>query len=94
MPKRVDHEVRRKQIAEALVRIAGQRGLHAVGMRDVAAEAGISLRLVQYYFQTKEKLLQIGLDPRTLSGDALVKFMRDERDKWGKVIRAANLKVE
>lgn len=61
MPKRVDHEVRRKQIAEALVRIAGQRGLHAVGMRDVAAEAGISLRLVQYYFQTKEKLLLYGL---------------------------------
>ncbi|MEW2132063.1 TetR family transcriptional regulator [Streptomyces sp. NPDC005435] len=61
MPKRVDHEERRTQIAEALVRVAGRRGLHAVGMRDVAAEAGISLRLVQYYFQTKEKLLLYGL---------------------------------
>ncbi|WP_030805971.1 TetR/AcrR family transcriptional regulator [Streptomyces sp. NRRL S-337] len=61
MPKRVDHAERRTQIAEALVRVAGRRGLHAVGMRDVAAEAGVSLRLVQYYFETKEKLLLYGL---------------------------------
>ncbi|MEV0640173.1 TetR/AcrR family transcriptional regulator [Streptomyces sp. NPDC050619] len=61
MPKRVDHAERRTEIAEALVRVAGRRGLHAVGMRDVAAEAGVSLRLVQYYFETKEKLLLFGL---------------------------------
>ncbi|MEU2745420.1 TetR/AcrR family transcriptional regulator [Streptomyces collinus] len=62
MPKRVDHAERRTEIAEALVRVAGRRGLHAVGMREVAAEAGVSLRLVQYYFQTKEKLLLFGLE--------------------------------
>ncbi|CAL9596907.1 TetR/AcrR family transcriptional regulator [Streptomyces sp. enrichment culture] len=61
MPKRVDHAERRTEIAEALLRVAGRRGLHAVGMRDVAAEAGVSLRLVQYYFETKEKLLLYGL---------------------------------
>jgi AcrR family transcriptional regulator len=57
MPKRVDHEERRRQIADALVRTAAERGLHATGMREVAAEAGVSLRLVQYYFGTKEELL-------------------------------------
>ena len=57
MPKRVDHEERRRQIAEALLRTAAKRGLHATGMREVAAEAGVSLRLVQYYFGTKEELL-------------------------------------
>ncbi|MFE9552308.1 TetR/AcrR family transcriptional regulator [Streptomyces sp. NPDC006703] len=62
MPKRVDHVQRRTEMAEALVRVAGRRGLHAVGMRDVAAEAGVSLRLVQYYFETKEKLLLFGLE--------------------------------
>ncbi|MEU6705614.1 TetR/AcrR family transcriptional regulator [Streptomyces wuyuanensis] len=65
MPKRVDHEERRTQIAEALIRVAGRRGLHAVGMRDVAAEAGVSLRLVQYYFETKERLLFYGLQHLT-----------------------------
>ena len=44
--------------------------------------------------ETREKLLQIGLDPRTLAGDELVAFLREERDKWGQVIRSANLKVE
>jgi AcrR family transcriptional regulator len=57
VPKRVDHEERRRQIADALLRAAATRGLHATGMREVAAEAGVSLRLVQYYFGTKEDLL-------------------------------------
>jgi AcrR family transcriptional regulator len=57
VPKRVDHEERRRQIADALVRVAATRGLHATGMREVAAEAGVSLRLVQYYFGTKEELM-------------------------------------
>jgi len=57
VPKRVDHEERRQRIADALVRSAATRGLHATGMREVAAEAGVSVRLVQYYFGTKEELL-------------------------------------
>jgi AcrR family transcriptional regulator len=57
MPKRVDHEERRRQIADALLRTAATRGLHATGMREVAAEAGVSVRLVQYYFGTKEELM-------------------------------------
>ena len=61
MPKRVDHEERRRQIADALLRTAAARGLHATGMREVAAEAGVSLRLVQYYFGTKEELLLAGM---------------------------------
>jgi AcrR family transcriptional regulator len=55
--RRVDHDERRRQIADALLRTAATRGLHATGMREVAAEAGVSLRLVQYYFGTKEELL-------------------------------------
>ncbi len=61
MPKRVDHEERRRQIADALLRVAAARGLHATGMREVAAEADVSLRLVQYYFGTKEDLLLAGM---------------------------------
>ena len=57
MPKRVDHEQRRRQIAEALLRVAAARGLHQAGLREVAAEAGMSVRLIQYYFGTKEQLL-------------------------------------
>ncbi|MFH8634025.1 TetR family transcriptional regulator [Streptomyces lydicus] len=38
---------RRRQIAEALWRIAAERGLHEASLREVAAEAGVSLRAVQ-----------------------------------------------
>lgn len=57
MTRQADHEERRRQIADALLRIAGTRGLHAAGMRDIAAEAGVSVHLIQYYFGTKEQLL-------------------------------------
>ena len=62
MPRRVDHGERRAHITAALLRIAGTRGLQAVSMREVAAEAGISLRLVQYYASDKPTLLRLGLD--------------------------------
>ncbi|WP_030245656.1 TetR/AcrR family transcriptional regulator [Streptomyces sp. NRRL S-350] len=57
MRAQVDHEERRRQIAEALLRIADTQGLQSASMRAVAAEAGVSLRLVQYYFETKQGLL-------------------------------------
>ncbi|MFH9227860.1 TetR/AcrR family transcriptional regulator [Streptomyces lydicus] len=48
---------RRRQIAEALWRIAAERGLHEASLREVAAEAGVSLRAVQYHFESKHQLL-------------------------------------
>ncbi|WP_216204517.1 TetR/AcrR family transcriptional regulator [Amycolatopsis aidingensis] len=62
MPKTVDHAERRAQIVAGLLRLAGRAGLHAVTMRAVAAEAGVSLRLVQYYFQDKAQLMQAALE--------------------------------
>lgn len=73
MPKRVDHEERRRQIADALLRIAAARGLAAVTFREVAAEAGVSVRLVQYYFDTKEQLLIRSLGYLAARLDARVK---------------------
>jgi AcrR family transcriptional regulator len=61
VPKRVDHGERRAHLTAALLRIASTRGLQAVTMREVAAEAGVSLRVVQYYFTDKQALLESGL---------------------------------
>jgi AcrR family transcriptional regulator len=57
MPKRVDHRRRRRQITDAVCRITVKGGLAAATMREVASEAGVSVRLVQYYFGTKDELL-------------------------------------
>lgn len=48
-------------MAAALVRCARTLGLHHCGFREVAAEAGVSVNLVQYYFPTKADLLLGGL---------------------------------
>jgi TetR/AcrR family transcriptional regulator, transcriptional repressor of bet genes len=57
MPRRVDHDARRRQITDAVVSLTVKGGLAAATFRDVAAEAGVSVRLVQYYFGTKDQLL-------------------------------------
>jgi AcrR family transcriptional regulator len=62
VPKRVDHDQRRAHIIDALVRVAAREGLHAVTLRAVAAEAGMSLNLVQYYFDTKAALTHAALE--------------------------------
>ena len=59
VPKRVDHRVRRRQITDAVCRITVKGGLAAATFREVAAEAGVSVRLVQYYFGTKDELLLV-----------------------------------
>jgi TetR/AcrR family transcriptional regulator, transcriptional repressor of bet genes len=53
----VDHAVRRRQITDAVCRITIKGGLASATFREVAAEAGVSVRLVQYYFGTKDQLL-------------------------------------
>lgn len=58
MPKRVDHQQRQREIAEALWRVAAGKGLPAATLRAVAAEAGISMNLVQYYFPAKDEMLR------------------------------------
>ncbi|MFF0742811.1 TetR/AcrR family transcriptional regulator [Streptomyces sp. NPDC004111] len=61
MPKQVDHEGRRRLIAEAVCRLADARGLEGVTLRDVAAEAEVSMGAVQRCFRTKEEMLLFAL---------------------------------
>jgi AcrR family transcriptional regulator len=57
MPKVVDHEERRAELATAVWRLASRDGLEAVTVRRVAEEAGWSTGAVVHYFSDKEDLL-------------------------------------
>lgn len=57
MPRQADHEQRRRQIAQAVWELAAGQGLEDVTLRQVAEKAGVSMRLVQYYFGTRAELL-------------------------------------
>jgi AcrR family transcriptional regulator len=57
MPKVVDHEQRREELAAAVWRLASRDGLESVTIRSVAAEAGWSTGALHHYFSDKEELL-------------------------------------
>jgi TetR/AcrR family transcriptional repressor of bet genes len=57
MPKIVDHEQRREELAAAVWRLASRDGLDAVTIRSVSAEAGWSTGALHHYFSDKEELL-------------------------------------
>lgn len=53
-----DSRLRRKrEILEAASRVFRRRGIHAAGMRDIAAEAGMTVGNLYYYFDSKQDLL-------------------------------------
>jgi AcrR family transcriptional regulator len=61
MPKRVDHERRRRELAEAVFRVVAREGLDGASLRLVAEEAGWSIGSMRHYFATKAELLAFAL---------------------------------
>ena len=66
------------------------KGTPAEAVRLLATE----LSRVMAQPETKQRLLQLGIEPQTATGAELAKFVVAERDKWGGVIRSANIRVE
>ncbi|MEU6379161.1 TetR/AcrR family transcriptional regulator [Streptomyces sp. NPDC046909] len=58
MPKIVDHDARRREIVEAVWALIARRGLDAVTMRELAAEAGYANGALSGYFRNKDEILQ------------------------------------
>jgi AcrR family transcriptional regulator len=52
------HDLRRRQVAEAVERLIAEHGFDGVTMAKAAAEAGVSVGLVQHYFASKDDLLR------------------------------------
>ena len=57
MPKLVDHEERRRLIAQATWRVISRDGVRAASVRTVAAEAGLSTGALRHYFDDHASLL-------------------------------------
>ncbi|MGD0607847.1 MAG: TetR family transcriptional regulator C-terminal domain-containing protein [Streptosporangiaceae bacterium] len=61
MPRQVDREERRREIAAAVLRLVATRGVEAASLRAVASEAGVSMGAVQHYFTTRDEMLRFAL---------------------------------
>jgi AcrR family transcriptional regulator len=80
MPKLVDHAERHATIIDALNAIAARRGLDSITIREVAAEAGISVGRVQHYFPTKDEMLLRALTELT---DRIARRLRNAVGELG-----------
>ena len=57
MPRIVNHEKKRKSIAEAAWNIIKKEGIENASIRRVAIEAGMSAGALRHYFSTKDEML-------------------------------------
>lgn len=62
MARSADHDERRRQVAEALLRTVARKGLAKTTLADIADELGASVGLVQRYFRSKSALLRFGIE--------------------------------
>src|SRR5688572_4924818 len=77
MPKVVDHEARRRELAAAVWRVICKRGPDAVTIRDVAKEAGWSSGALRHYLPSREDLLVFAF---RLAGERASERIREAGD--------------
>ncbi|MBB2891388.1 TetR/AcrR family transcriptional regulator [Flexivirga oryzae] len=74
MPKLVDHDARREEIVDAVMRVVARDGYAGLSVRTVAQEAGWSPGSIRHYFRTQQEL--IGFAMTTLSARVRVRIER------------------
>jgi AcrR family transcriptional regulator len=57
MPKTVDHDERRRELAAAAWRVIAAHGIDEVTTRQIARESGYSNGVLQHYFENKDEIL-------------------------------------
>lgn len=77
-----EHTHRRNEIADAVLAVVAERGLAAVSLAAVAAQAGVSPGRVQHYFPTKRGLIEAAFERGNAlsSGRITAKASPDDRD--------------
>jgi tripartite-type tricarboxylate transporter receptor subunit TctC len=62
--------------------------------KEIAAMLNREINRIISQTDTKERLAALGFDPVGTTSEEFAAQLRVEADKWGKVIRAANLKAQ
>ena len=79
LARKISRDQRRQQLIEATMRVLARKGYSQTTLSNVAAEAGVSHGLVNFHFESKEKLLT-----------ATLMFMAEEyRQNWQAALKAA-----
>lgn len=59
--RKASKDVRRQQLIEATIQVLAQRGYASLTVADVAKAAGLSVGIINFHFESKEKLLAASL---------------------------------
>lgn len=62
VPRLVDHDARRAEIADAVWRVVRREGIEGASVRRVAAEAGCSTGSLRHYFATQSELVAFAME--------------------------------
>ncbi|WP_028653361.1 TetR/AcrR family transcriptional regulator [Nocardioides halotolerans] len=62
MPAPVDHDTRRREVAEAVWRVLAETGFAGLSLRAVATEMGATTGLLTHYFRSKRELVEHALE--------------------------------
>jgi AcrR family transcriptional regulator len=81
----VDHDERRRRIAQAVVSVISQQGLEAATIRRIAAELGGPTKIITYYFADKQEMLVWAYRSLSEQGQQYVRelVLRDPTDIVG-----------
>jgi AcrR family transcriptional regulator len=89
---------RKRAILDAALRLVAARGAGAVRLRDVAHESGVSVGLLQYYFDSRDQLIREAFDQHARDVVDLVTLAGDVSAtpgaRLGAVIEAAVLRPD
>jgi AcrR family transcriptional regulator len=88
MPKVVDADLRRHDLAAAAARVIARAGLTGANLRDVAAEAGMTTGALTHYFSDKRELLIFTLRA-SLGRRAKVSLTDDAHDALRSILEGA-----
>ncbi|MCU9849151.1 TetR family transcriptional regulator C-terminal domain-containing protein [Defluviimonas sp. WL0024] len=78
-PRKLSREARREQLIEATIETIGRQGYAKTTLTDVSRHAGLSHGLVNFHFETKEKLL----------AETLSYLAEEYRRNWTTALEAA-----
>ncbi|MDR0136681.1 TetR/AcrR family transcriptional regulator [Metabacillus idriensis] len=62
MPKVIDHEKRKIQLAEATWKIIAEEGIEQASVRKIASAAGLSVGALRHYFSSQSELLSYSME--------------------------------
>lgn len=92
MPKIVDHEARREEVAEATWRVIAREGIEATTIKAIAKETGFSTGIFAHYFKNKNELLRYALELASLRMGARM-WKKGEKASGREVLREVLLEA-